>query len=105
MKDCARATADARAVSEAVDAAIEDIYNAACVYALAARLARPADAAGADSHARQAVLLLRRAVAKGFKDLAHFEADPDLEDLRSREDFRQLIAELAGGSSGPKDGK
>ncbi len=83
----------------------EETYDAACVYALAAGLLRPVDAPGADSHALQAVLLLRRAIAKGFKDRAHMEADPDLEALRSREDFRRLVEELDGGSSKPEGGK
>jgi tetratricopeptide (TPR) repeat protein len=105
LKDYGRATADAAALSDAANATAEEIYNAACVYALAAQLARPADAPAADSHAREAVRLLRRAVAKGFKDRAHLEADPDLEALRSHEDFRKLVEELAGGSNRPQDGK
>ena len=105
MKEYARATADAAAIAEAANATAEDIYNAACVYALSAELTGPADTPGPDSHAHEAVLLLRRAVSRGFKDRAHIEADPDLKALRSREDFRKLIEELGGGSSGPQDGK
>jgi hypothetical protein len=38
--------------------------------------------------------LLRDAVAKGYKDVAHLRKDTALAPLRPREDFRKLVAEL-----------
>jgi hypothetical protein len=38
--------------------------------------------------------LLREAVSKGYKDVAHMKKDTDLDPLRERENFRKLVAEL-----------
>jgi hypothetical protein len=38
--------------------------------------------------------LLRDAVSKGYKDVAHVKKDTDLDPLRQRDDFRELVAEL-----------
>jgi hypothetical protein len=38
--------------------------------------------------------MLRDAVAKGYKDAARMKKDQDLDSLRSREDFKQLLADL-----------
>src|SRR5262245_18211112 len=43
-----------------------------------------------------ALKLLRDAVSKGYKDVAHIKKDPDLDPLRQRDDFQKLIAELEG---------
>ena len=40
--------------------------------------------------------LLRDAVSKGYKDVAHMKKDTDLDPLRQRDDFRKLVAELEG---------
>ena len=45
-------------------------------------------------YADQAMAMLRAAVAKGYKDAAHMKKDKDLDALREREDFKQLLAEL-----------
>ncbi|HXG09866.1 MAG TPA: hypothetical protein VNK04_08770 [Gemmataceae bacterium] len=42
----------------------------------------------------EAMKLLRDAVAKGFKDAAHMKKDRDLDPLRQREDFQELLREL-----------
>ncbi len=79
----------------AKDADANTLYNAACVYALAA--ARGAPSAGPrapESYAARAVEFLRQAVAKGYKDVGHMKADDDLAALRDRDDFRALLAEL-----------
>jgi hypothetical protein len=36
---------------------------------------------------------LRQAVAKGWADWSLMEDDPDIEPLRAREDFQQLLAD------------
>jgi serine/threonine protein kinase len=43
-----------------------------------------------------AMKLLRDAVSKGYKDVAHMKKYTDLDPLRQREDFRKLVAELEG---------
>jgi hypothetical protein len=43
-----------------------------------------------------AMKLLREAVSKGYKDVAHMKKDTDLYPLRQREDFRKLLVELDG---------
>jgi tetratricopeptide (TPR) repeat protein len=43
-----------------------------------------------------AMKLLREAVRKGYKDVAHMKKDTDLAPLRPREDFLKLVAELEG---------
>jgi hypothetical protein len=49
----------------------------------------------AEDYARRAIALLRRAVQAGFNDLKHLKTgDPDLESLRGRADFQQMVQEL-----------
>jgi len=43
-----------------------------------------------------AMKLLRDAVSKGYKDVAHMKKDTDLDPLRQREDFEKLVAQLRG---------
>jgi hypothetical protein len=43
---------------------------------------------------RASVKLLRDAVSKGYKDVAHVKKDADLDPLRQRDDFQKLVAEL-----------
>jgi hypothetical protein len=38
---------------------------------------------------------LRRAVAAGYRNYAHMRKDPDLDPLRRRADFQQLMLDLA----------
>jgi len=42
------------------------------------------------------VALLRQAVAAGYSDAEHVAKDPDLDALRQREDFKQLLRSLPG---------
>jgi hypothetical protein len=46
------------------------------------------------------VELLRQAVQQGYKDVAHMKKDPDLDALRQRPDFRQLLADLEAKAPG-----
>jgi serine/threonine protein kinase/tetratricopeptide (TPR) repeat protein len=48
----------------------------------------------AQNYADRAMTMLRRAVARGYKDVAHMKKDADLDALRGREDYKKLIAEL-----------
>jgi hypothetical protein len=42
----------------------------------------------------QALAMLRTAVTKGYRDVAHIKKDKDLNPLRQRDDFQKLVAEL-----------
>ena len=44
--------------------------------------------------ADRAMDMLRDAVAKGYKGPPHVKTDPDLDTLRSREDFQKLLGDL-----------
>jgi hypothetical protein len=43
-----------------------------------------------------AMKLLRDAVSKGYMGVAHMKKDTELDPLRQRDDFQQLVAELEG---------
>jgi serine/threonine protein kinase/tetratricopeptide (TPR) repeat protein len=68
----------------------EPLYNCACVYALVHAKTKE------DKHAVRAIELLRQAIAKGFRDVAHLKEDADLNSLRDRDDFKKLLVELEG---------
>jgi serine/threonine protein kinase len=78
-----------------------DAYNAACALALCIPIVEKDDKANKEDRTKQvqfygdqAMAMLRNAVAKGYKDGAHMKKDTDLDPLRSREDFKKLVAEL-----------
>jgi tetratricopeptide (TPR) repeat protein len=80
---------------------VGSLYNAACWRAVTAGVIRAGDksedaAKDASAEADRAMDWLKQAVAAGFKDAAHMNQDPDLEELRTRADFQQIIAELEG---------
>jgi len=71
------------------------LYNAACVFALAAdRQDESRGSLSKEDCAKRAVALLQQAVAGGFKDAEHVKKDDDLKALRERDDFKKLVAEL-----------
>ena len=99
----AEAAALARQVAElwekrnATDA--NSLYDAACYRAITAAAIRaadktPAGAKPADAEADRAMAWLKQSVAAGFNSASHMAADPDLDDLRGREDFKALLAGL-----------
>jgi hypothetical protein len=78
-----------------------DAYNAACFTArcipLVAKDARVGEAQRHDlarRYADRAVELLRQAVRHGWLDAVQTRKDSDLDPLRNRDDFRELVAEL-----------
>jgi serine/threonine protein kinase/tetratricopeptide (TPR) repeat protein len=82
----------------------ESLFRAAQMRALTAAASRkdpklPLAVAGrlAKEEADRAMGWLRRAVAAGFRDAAQIRQHDDLEALREREDFRQLLAGLEAG--------
>jgi serine/threonine protein kinase/predicted negative regulator of RcsB-dependent stress response len=80
----------------------DDLYNAACGYALCVPLADKAQTK--EQYASRAVELLRQAVAKGFRDVEQIKSDPDLAAVRQREDYKKLLTEVEA-ATGPKDRK
>jgi hypothetical protein len=99
LREHARAAEDAAVIARAPAARGEDLYGAACVYALCAALAI-ADAEEADGYAKQSVLVLREAFARGHTGRKPIGTDPDLKALWARDDFQRLVRERATG--GPR---
>jgi serine/threonine protein kinase/tetratricopeptide (TPR) repeat protein len=64
------------------------VYDCASVYALAHAGTRD------DKQAVRAVELLRRAIARGFRDVAHLKKNSNFASLIARDDFRRVLAEL-----------
>jgi hypothetical protein len=90
-------------------AAPEDHCNLSCGHALLAALAAEAGsrmtAAEGQAAAERAMDALRRAVAAGFGDLATLRTDTDLDALRPRTDFKQLLKELEAKAAARRIGK
>jgi tetratricopeptide (TPR) repeat protein len=84
-----------------------DLYPAACYLARCVPLAEK-DAKLppsrrqelAEGYAARAVALLRQAVQKGYNNVPHLKKDPDLDALRQRPDFRELLADLEAKAPG-----
>jgi serine/threonine protein kinase/tetratricopeptide (TPR) repeat protein len=73
------------------------LYQAACMRAVAAAVCRAADNSPdggkqADADADRAMAWLKQAVAAGYKNVAHMKKDRDLDALRDRADFAELLA-------------
>jgi serine/threonine protein kinase len=78
-----------------------DRYDIACAHAriaslIAAELGRAQSSpAEARRHVDLAIAALRQAIEDGYRDVHTVSTDNDLDPLRSRPDFQQLIADLA----------
>jgi serine/threonine protein kinase len=101
-KDAAgcRATAEMWENLKRTDAA--SLYDAACFRAVTAAVIRATDKSPtaleqADAEADRATAWLKKAVAAGYKDAGHMDKDTDLDALRDRADFQQLLAKLKVG--------
>jgi serine/threonine-protein kinase len=73
------------------------IFRACCQGALAAlagMASAEVSAADGSAHAEEAMTILRREVAGGFRDVALLRVEPGLDALRSRDDFRQMMTDL-----------
>jgi serine/threonine-protein kinase len=92
-KDPVRATTEAEDLARAKEVSATTCYDLACVFALSA--ASAGNPRQAEACATRAVELLRQAVARGYQDASHVKQDADLDALRSRDDFRLLLRELA----------
>ncbi len=104
-EDHARAAAEANALARGEALQGDTLYDLARVYALASSaVRRDANLSAGDrdnlarQHAARAVALLGRAKAAGYyqgpRHLKALRTSPDLEPLRSRDDFKKLLAGL-----------
>jgi eukaryotic-like serine/threonine-protein kinase len=80
-----------------------DAYDAACFLSRCVPIVAKHDKLDATQrqeaaqfYGDAAMKLLREAVSKGYKDVAHMKKDTDLDPLRQRDDFQKLVAELEG---------
>jgi tetratricopeptide (TPR) repeat protein len=78
-----------------------DSYDAACflsrcvpIVAQHEKLDATQRKESAQFYGDAALKMLRDAVSKGYKDVAHMKKDADLDPLRQRDDFQKLVAEL-----------
>jgi serine/threonine protein kinase/tetratricopeptide (TPR) repeat protein len=82
----------------------DSLYSAACFRSITASLLRAADKspganAPSDEEANRAMAWLKQAIAAGFKNAAHMKEDKDLDALRSREDFKKMMATMEGANT------
>jgi serine/threonine protein kinase/tetratricopeptide (TPR) repeat protein len=98
---CEAAAAQAELVAQTPELIPGQLVDAAGILALVAAELNSADqsqAAQGERYAIRSIEVLRKALANGvFNDPAikdHFQANPDFDILREREDFRALLAEL-----------
>jgi hypothetical protein len=108
--DHAAASAAVYPLVEAKQSSGPTLYDAACIYSLCSAAARKDGKLVtaerdklAEQYASRAFDLLRQAIQKGYKDVAHMKKDKDLDALRDREDFKKLLAELEKANSGTSD--
>jgi tetratricopeptide (TPR) repeat protein/tRNA A-37 threonylcarbamoyl transferase component Bud32 len=101
LGDHAAAAAAAGRLAEMTVDPPNDLYNAACFLTRCVPLAAKDDKLPAtkrkelaQEYADRAMATLRQAAAHGYRGAAHVQKDPDLDPLRSRDDFRRLLDEL-----------
>jgi tetratricopeptide (TPR) repeat protein len=87
----AEAVAEVAELTRSTNWTANQWYNFARVYAVAG--VKVADKK--QEYADRAMELLQKAVKAGYKDAAHMAKDPDLDPLRDRADFKQLLDSLA----------
>jgi tetratricopeptide (TPR) repeat protein len=104
--ETARATQAADELLAGAKLAPGILYDAACLFTLAAAAVHD-DAPLRERHAVRAVELLSQAQAQGYfrqtGRVEHLKKDDDLATLRERDDYRKLLADLQR-TSLPKDG-
>jgi tetratricopeptide (TPR) repeat protein len=94
----AEAVAEAAALTKRATWSAGQWYDFACVYALASSKSAAKDKK--QEYADRAMELLNQAVKAGWNDAAHMRRDTDLDPLRGREDFKELLTRL-GRKSAP----
>jgi serine/threonine protein kinase len=105
-KDAAGCRATAKMWEKLNRADAESLYTAARLRATTAAVLKSTPGADAtqlaEEQADRAMAWLKEAVAAGYKDAAHMGADPLLDALRDRQDFKKLAAELQAGPTEKK---
>jgi Fe-S oxidoreductase len=72
------------------------LVDTACCFAICSGVV-PDDRPGkeaAEKYALRAIEHLRKAIAAGYREVVNLETEPELDALRSREDFKSLLGEL-----------
>ncbi len=82
------------------------LYSAACYRAVTAAVLKATPGADAtrlaEEEADRAMTWLKQAVAAGYKNTVHVKEDEDLDVLRDRRDFKELVAGLPAGPTEKK---
>jgi len=101
IKDHAKAVSEAKQLLAEPSMSALDVYNIGCICAIAStvakqdpRLSEAERSRLAGTYADMAMETLRRAVKEGWSDAGHIKKDKDLDSLRERADFQQLVADL-----------
>jgi tetratricopeptide (TPR) repeat protein len=95
------AEAEAQLRGEKADSDSDTLYNCACVFALCS--AGSKDIALREQHADRAMALMKKAAAAGFSDAEYLKAENDFASLRTRTDFKHLVAEMEKKTSPKQD--
>ena len=93
LNEPARAAAEVELAATTYSLDAGSLYNSACVFALCAAATKNDDSQKQEC-ADRAMEMLNQAVKAGWKDAAHIKKDTDLDPLREREDFKQLLLKL-----------
>jgi tetratricopeptide (TPR) repeat protein len=102
MADNGRAVANLRRAAKTLETSREAIYlyNAACCLSMASSIDDPTERTDAERQAKRAsdadlaVALLRKAIDHGLADLAMVQTDSDLNAIRMRQDFIEILREI-----------
>jgi tetratricopeptide (TPR) repeat protein len=101
LGDHARLAATGEELARFATDSAQDTYMAACMLSSCAKLAAvntQLDDAEREALVRgyvdRAVVLLRQAVARGFKDVVRLKNDHDLDPVRAHDEFRPLLVEV-----------
>src|SRR5262249_14724737 len=102
LKRHAEAAAEAKALLRLRRISADGLCNLARIYSLSYSAARDDDPRQAEQYAVQAVGLLRRAIAQGYKDVERLKIDSDYGGIRQRPDFQKLVGDLGKRNGGVK---
>jgi serine/threonine protein kinase/tetratricopeptide (TPR) repeat protein len=101
LGDHARLATTAEELGRLATDSAQDTYMAACIVSSCAtvvagdtQLADARREALRRGYADRAMVLLRQAVARGFKDVGRLKSDHDLDPVRAHDQFRRLLAEV-----------
>jgi len=98
--DLTKAISGAEELAKKPELKAGQLYELACVFAIGAGQ-RQVDQAVNDRCATRAIELLRQAFSKDFRDVEPMKLEKDLDPLRDRDDFKQLLAEMEKAAAKP----